>query len=197
MSGIVVGQLAPSFQLPSAQGPTVGLEEFRGQKNVVVWFTKGMACPFCRSQMSQLARAYPQLQQVGAEVLEITLSSVRHARLYAARFHLPFPYLCDPDYRVRTEWLLTDRRHSPAWYASLLLRSSKPEPPSSDFGEVKVSASEILTSLYDDDMGFFIVDKQGMVRYALAGRYEDFETLRGRALPNNDEITRELQELGS
>lgn len=195
MSGIGIGQSAPSFRLPSAQGATVALEEFRGKKNVVVWFTKGMACPFCRSQMSQLARVYPQLQQHGAEVLEITLSSLKHARLYAERFDLPFPYLCDPDYRVRREWMLTDRRHGPAWYASLFLRGSKSEWPSSDFGEVKVSPSEILTALYDDDMGFFIVDKRGVVRYALAGNYEDFETLRGRAIPNNDEIMRELQKL--
>jgi peroxiredoxin len=197
VSGILVGQLAPPFRLPSAQGPQIALEEFRGQKNVVVWFTKGMACPFCRSQMSQLARAYPHLQQLGAEVLEVTLSTVKRARLYAKRFRLPFPYLCDPDYRVRREWMLGDRRHSPAWYASLLLRSSKVEPPASDFGEVKPSAIEILTSLYDDDMGFFIVDKQGVVRYALAGNYEDFETLRGRAIPNNDEIMRELRSLAA
>jgi peroxiredoxin len=31
MSGIVVGQPAPSFRLPSAQGPEIALEEFRGK----------------------------------------------------------------------------------------------------------------------------------------------------------------------
>ena len=76
MSGLVVGQAAPSFRLPSAQGAEIALEAFRGNKNVVVWFTKGMACPFCRAHMSQLACAYPELQRLGAEVLEITMSSV-------------------------------------------------------------------------------------------------------------------------
>jgi hypothetical protein len=71
------------------------------------------------------------------------------------------------------------------------------EPPSSDFGEVKVSAGEFLTELYDDDMGFFIVDKQGMVRYALAGSYGDLETLRVRPIPSNDELIRELQNLAA
>ena len=52
MPGIAVGEPAPSFRLPTAQGAEIGLEDFRGNKNVVVWFTKGMACPFCRSQMS-------------------------------------------------------------------------------------------------------------------------------------------------
>ena len=63
MPGIAVGEPAPSFRLPTAQGAEIGLEDFRGQKNVIVWFTKGMACPFCRSQMSQLARAYADIQK--------------------------------------------------------------------------------------------------------------------------------------
>ncbi len=197
MSGLVVGQPAPAFRLPSAQGPEIAIEDFRGKRNVVVWFTKGMACPFCRSHMSQLARAYREFQQLGAEVLEITLSSVKRARLYAQKFNIPFPYLCDPDYRVRRQWMLGDRRHGPAWYARLFLRTSKLEPPPNDFGEVKVSAGEILTDLYDDDMGFFIVDKQGVVRYALAGAYGDLETLRVRPIPSNDELLRELHNMAA
>jgi peroxiredoxin len=197
MNGIVVGQPAPSFRLPSAEGAEIALEDFHGKKNVVVWFTKGMACPFCRSQMSQLARGYPEFQRLGAEVLEITLSSAPRARLYAQKFNIPFPYLCDPDYRVRRQWMLGDRRHGPASYARLVLRSIKEEPPSSDFGEVKISAGEIATLLYDEDMGFFIVDTQGVVRYALTGAYGDVETLPVRPIPNNDELTSELQKLAA
>ena len=29
-----------------------------------MWFTKGMACPFCRSQMSQLSRVHDDLQKL-------------------------------------------------------------------------------------------------------------------------------------
>jgi hypothetical protein len=32
LSGGVVGQPAPSFRLPSAQGPAIALEEFRGNQ---------------------------------------------------------------------------------------------------------------------------------------------------------------------
>jgi hypothetical protein len=87
----------------------------------------------------------------------------------------------------------------PAWYARvfLRLRSSNLEPPPSDFGEVKISAGEILTTLYDDDMGFFIVDKQGVLRYALAGGHGDLETLRVRPIPSNDELMRESQKLAA
>src|SRR5438045_9420254 len=103
MPGIAVGEPAPSFRLPTAQGAEIGLEDFRGQKNVIVWFTKGMACPFCRSQMSQLARAYADIQKLDGELLLVSLSGVPRARLYAQKFRLPFTYLCDPDHLVNRQ----------------------------------------------------------------------------------------------
>jgi hypothetical protein len=46
--------------------------------------------------------------------------------------------------------------------------------------------------LADDDMGFFIVDCEGIVRYALAGSYFVADGI-ARGIPGNDEIVRELQ----
>src|SRR5919197_1898334 len=100
MSVIAVGQPAPSFRLPSGQGPVVGLDDYRGRGQVIVWFTKGMSCPFCRSQMSQLARGAERIRSLGAEVLQVTASPIERAAVYARSFKLPFPYLCDPEYRV-------------------------------------------------------------------------------------------------
>jgi hypothetical protein len=47
----------------------------------------------------------------------------------------------------------------------------------------------------DDDMGFFIVDKRGVVRYALGGPYRQEPgagSPHARQLPRNDEIVREV-----
>src|SRR5215207_5763321 len=99
-----IGEQAPPFRLPAAQGGEIGLDDFKGRKSLVLWFTKGMACAFCRQQMSQLARGYARFQALGAEVLEVTNSTPARARLYARQFKLPFPYLCDPDRRARSAW---------------------------------------------------------------------------------------------
>ena len=61
MAHVEVGQQAPAFRLPAGQGGEIGLADYRGRSNVVVWFTKGMACPFCRTQMSQFARGLGRL----------------------------------------------------------------------------------------------------------------------------------------
>jgi peroxiredoxin len=186
-----IGERARSFRLPSAQGGEVGIDDFRGRQPVVVWFTKGMACPFCRQQMSQLARAYPRIKEQGAEVLQVTITTPARAQAYARQFTLPFPYLCDSDARVKSQWGLEHRSHSPLWYAKTLVKGLRTEPPPNDFGTFKPPLPEMPGLLTDDDMGFFIVDRAGVVRYALAGAY--FNEGSPRAIPGAEEIVRELE----
>ncbi len=186
-----IGEAARSFRLPSASGTEIGLDDFKGRSSVVLWFTKGMACPFCRQQMSQLARAYPVIKQHGAEVLEVTSSSPSQARAYARRFSLPFPYLCDPDRRVKGEWGLEKRAHSLGYYAKALVQGMRSAQPDNDFGKFMPPIPEMPAVLADDDMGFFIVDRAGVVRYVLAGSYT--AGTGSRAIPGADEIVRELE----
>jgi peroxiredoxin Q/BCP len=190
MPGIAVGQSAPSFRLPTGQGADIGLDDFRGKKNVIVWFTKGMACMFCRAQMSQLSRGYGDLQKLDAEILEVSGSAVSRAQVYAKKFKLPFPYLCDPDYRVRRQWGLGRREHGLGHYVRGFVHGATAEKPPNDFGDFFPPLDEMRNLLNDDDMGFFIVDKQGVVRYALAGSY--IHGARDRQLPSNEEILREV-----
>jgi peroxiredoxin len=185
-----IGEPAPSFKLPAAQGGEIGLDDFKSRSAVVVWFTKGMACPFCRQQMSQLARAYPQIKERGGEVLEVTNCTPARGQLYAKRFKLPFPYLCDPDRRVRAEWGLQKRAHGLGYYAKTLMAGMKAEPPPNDFGDFKPTLGEFPAVLADEDMGVFIVDRAGVVRYALAGAY--FGAAGPHAIPGPDEVIREL-----
>ena len=190
MPGIAVGEPAPSFRLPTAQGAEIGLEDFRGQKNVIVWFTKGMACPFCRSQMSQLARAYADIQKLDGELLLVSLSGVPRARLYAQKFKLPFPYLCDPDHRVHRQWGLGVREHGIGYYVRTYIQGGMAPKPPNDIGDFFPPIDETRNLVADDDMGFFIVDKRGTVRYSLARPYG--ESLGDRPLPSNEEVLLEL-----
>lgn len=193
MVGIAVGNPAPSFRLPSAQGPELGCEDYRGKKNVIVWFTKGMGCPFCRSHMSQLARGYDEFQRRDGEILEISISPLQRARLYAQKFKLPFPYLCDPDFRVYGQWGLARREHGLGHYALSFVKGAIAPKPVNDYGTFPPPLDEMRGVLSDDDMGFFIVDKQGVVRYSLAGSYAEGKG--SRPIPSNDEIVRELDRL--
>lgn len=187
---VAVGQMAPPFRLPSGQGPEVALEQYRGAKHVIVWFTKGMACPFCRQQMSQLARAYGEIAARDAEVVEVTNSTPERARVYAQKFGLRFPYLCDPDYSVRRTWGLGVRSHGPLYYAKTLYAGMTAPKPETNYVGEPFKLTEMPGLLADEDMGFFIVDKGGIVRYALGGAYITPGGL--RQIPSNAEILKEL-----
>jgi peroxiredoxin len=194
MTGLSIGQVIPSFRLPSGQGPEVSSEDYLGRKNLIVWFTKGMACPFCRQHMSQLVRGYPEFQKRDAEILEITATDPARARFYMQKFPLPFPYLCDPDYQVGRAFTQGVRSHSPLWYGGKFVAGARMSHPPTDF-DVKITPGDLPKLLRDDDMGFYIADKQGVVRYALAGSYTDFDAKAPRPIPPNEEIVRELDHL--
>jgi len=191
-----IGDQAPRLRLPSLTGPEVGLEDYRGRKNVVVWFTKGFACVFCRRQMIQMRRDYPRIQALDAEILEVTPTRPDRARVYAAHFPVPFPYLLDPPHSAWPAWGLGRRSHGPGYYVKGLLSAVKMEqPPASEVGAAKPSLAEIPGLLADDDMGLFVVDRDGIVRYAMAGSYDTVEDGRHqtRSLPSTAEILRVLE----
>ena len=195
MTETMVGRPAPPFRLPSAQGPEVGLEDYRG-RNVILLFAKGMACGFCRQKMSQLARGLPRLRELQTEVLQIAPTPLDRGRFYARNFRLPFPYLCDPDYRAYAAYGLGRRTLPPATLARAVYASFTMPTPENDWGEVRPAVKELGRLFADDDLGFFIVDRDGAVRYALAGSYAIVEggRLAGmRPIPANDEIFRELE----
>ena len=188
-----IGERAPTFRLPAAQGGEIALDDFAHRRALIVWFTKGMACAFCRQQMSQIARAYLRIREHNAEVLEITTNTVARGQMYARKFTLPFPYLCDPDRRARDAWGIEKRAHGPGYYVKTFMAASKVPPAPNDFGDFKPPLAEIPSLLADEDMGFFIVDRAGIVRYVLAGSYINENVMGPRQLPGPDEIVRELE----
>src|SRR5262249_34666761 len=141
-------------------------------------------------QMSQLFRAYGDLQKLDAEILEVSISGVSRAQVYAKKFKLPFPYLCDPDYQTRRQWGLGLREHGLGHYVRGFIHGVTAEKPPNDFGDFLPPLDEMRNLLNDDDMGFFIVDKRGVVRYALSGSY--VHGAKDRQLPSNEEILREI-----
>jgi hypothetical protein len=140
-------------------------------------------------------RGYPEFQRRDAEILEVTTTDPARARFYMQNFPLPFPYLCDPDYRVGRAWTLGVRKHSPLWYAAEFVEHARlPPAPATPF-DVKITLRDLPKLMRDDDMGFYIVDKRGIVRYASAGSYTDFDAKAPRPIPSNEEIVRELESL--
>ncbi len=95
-----IGSLAPDFKLLATNGQEVSLTDFRGKKNVIVFFIRETSCPQCRTHVTQLGRMYGQFLEAGAEIVVILGEDVNKAKEYAEGIHLPFPILCDPDREI-------------------------------------------------------------------------------------------------
>ena len=194
-SHFLLGQRAPVFRLPSAQGPEMGPEDFRG-RNRILFFAKGMACGFCRQKMSQLARGLARFRELDAEVLHIAPTPVDRGRFYGRNFRLPFPYLCDPEYRAYAAYGLAARKPPLLARVHAVYSGFTTPTPENDWGEIRPALRELPRLVNDDDMGFFIVDREGVIRYARVGSYVMMEggKMTGiRPIPSNEEIVRELE----
>ena len=104
----VVGQMAPVFSLPSLRGTVVDLASYRGRRNVIVWFSRGFTCPFCRVYTDGMRSSYQTLCGVDTELIQVAPNLLESARRFFARAPLPFPFVCDPDKRLYAVYGLGD-----------------------------------------------------------------------------------------
>ena len=86
------GDRAPNVVLDAItrQGK-VAIDDFRGQKPVLVGLFRGLHCPFCRRQIAAMAELTGALQEKGIDSLTIVNTPIERARLYF-RYH-PLPNL--------------------------------------------------------------------------------------------------------
>ena len=101
---IDLGPLQPGDRAPNVvldaitQEGKIALDDFRGQKPVLVGLFRGLHCPFCRRHIAAQARLDPELRQKGVESLTVVNTPIERARLYF-RYH-PMPELlaaADPE----------------------------------------------------------------------------------------------------
>jgi len=113
---IKVGDKAPEFTLPSQDGTQVSLSDFRGKKNVVVYFYPKDDTPGCTKEACAFRDQYQVFTDAGAEVIGISGDTQQSHKQFATKYNLPFTLLCDTNNKVRqsydvpaTLWILPGR----------------------------------------------------------------------------------------
>ena len=84
------GERAPNVVLEAAtREGKVAIDDFRGEKPLLVAMFRGLHCPFCRRHIAALAQLTPALRDKGVESLTVVNTPIERARLYF-RYH-PMP----------------------------------------------------------------------------------------------------------
>lgn len=118
--------------------------------------------------MAQLRLGYEEIERRGAEILQVTHSATKEARLYFQRYRLVFPYLCDADRTVHrmygvpmapkriVEWSQRVVASSVAAASDRLLQGEKTPSPLSHLRRY---------GFEDPEQAVFIVDRTCIIRY--------------------------------
>ncbi|HEX9298486.1 MAG TPA: peroxiredoxin [Polyangiaceae bacterium] len=99
-----VGERAPDFRLPALRGGEVGLSDFVGKKNVVLFFYPKDDTPGCTVEACTFRDSYEDFANIGAEVIGISSDSLESHAKFAEHHHLPMQLLSDSGGRVRSQY---------------------------------------------------------------------------------------------
>ncbi|HZD13185.1 MAG TPA: peroxiredoxin [Candidatus Binatus sp.] len=98
---ISVGSVAPDFSLESNIGHKVSLSEFRGKKNVVLYFYPKDETMGCTKEACSFRDSYDVFKGLNTEVIGVSSDSPDSHRKFAEHHKLPFILLSDPEKKVR------------------------------------------------------------------------------------------------
>ena len=201
-----LGPLQPGDRAPNVvlnaitQEGKISLDDFRGQKPVLVGLFRGLHCAFCRRHIAAQARLDPELREKGVESLTVVNTPIERARLYF-RYH-PMPNLLaasDPERASHRAFGLPNlefTENETAWPNKVSMATAMamrvnlpdelPEPMDpfaaaeildrKDHYEVTEADQQMLATGHGQLIGQFLLDRQGIVRWSFTevpegGRY--------------------------
>ncbi len=100
---LAVGDKAPAFSLPDADGKTVKLSDFKGRK-VIVYFYPAASTPGCTKQACDFRDSLAELNEAGLDVIGISPDKPEKLAKFRDNEGLTFPLLSDPDKSVLTAY---------------------------------------------------------------------------------------------
>jgi peroxiredoxin len=99
-----VGDKAPDFFLPNAQGGMLRLSALLSKGSVVVTFYRGGWCPFCNLTLRSYQSHLSEIRQLGAELVAISPQTEDNSLSDVEKKGLKFPVLSDLHHQVARKY---------------------------------------------------------------------------------------------
>ena len=148
-----VGQLAPDFSLPNANGETVRLAELRASGPAVVTFYRGEWCPYCNLAVRAYQQALAEINSLGASLVAISPQTPDNSLTFQETAKLGYEVLSDRGNAVAREFGIVYRLGDEI------------------FGLMSQFAVDLLKANDDDSRelplpGTFVIGRDGVIRFA-------------------------------
>ncbi|MGH7244101.1 MAG: peroxiredoxin-like family protein [Phycisphaerales bacterium] len=148
-----VGDSAPAFTLPDAQGGEFVLEDALKKGPVVITWFRGEWCPFCNKQLVGMQERLAEFDALGATVVAISPQTMDHSAAMTEKDGVKFHMLSDAGFKVGEMYGV---------------RYEVPPTMKEQFKKYKLDLSKYnggegdalpLTATY-------VIDQKGVIRYA-------------------------------
>lgn len=104
MSFPKIGNLAPTFKLKNQMGIDVALKDFKGKKNVVVYFYPKASTPGCTVQACGIRDTSSEFDRLDTVVLGVSPDAPEKLRKFIDKHDLNFELLADEDHAVAEQY---------------------------------------------------------------------------------------------
>jgi len=94
------GSIAPDFKLKSDYGKTYSISQFRGKKEVVLYFYPRDDTPGCTKEACSFRNTASKFASKDVQVLGVSLDDLDSHMKFRSKYNLNFPLLSDPDHKV-------------------------------------------------------------------------------------------------
>ena len=98
---IKVGDTAPEVSLQNQDGKTIHLSDYKGKKNVVLYFYPKAETPGCTKESCAFRDSFTVFTDAGAEVVGISSDTPEEQKKFATKYRLPFNLLSDLNGKTR------------------------------------------------------------------------------------------------
>ncbi|MBB3046656.1 peroxiredoxin Q/BCP [Litorivivens lipolytica] len=95
-----VGNMAPAFSLLDQDGNKVALKDFKGEKNVILYFYPRALTPGCTTQACGLRDTEKALKKKDCVVLGVSFDEPAKLKRFQEKYDLNFTLLSDPDHAI-------------------------------------------------------------------------------------------------
>lgn len=99
-----VGNLAPAFTLLDQDGNKVSLKDFKGKKNVVLYFYPKAMTPGCTTQACGVRDSKKEFAKLKTVVLGVSPDAPERLTRFIEKQDLNFTLLSDPDHKIADKY---------------------------------------------------------------------------------------------
>ncbi|MEE3239639.1 MAG: thioredoxin-dependent thiol peroxidase [Pseudomonadota bacterium] len=99
-----IGNLAPAFSLQNQQGDKVSLKDFKGKKNVVIYFYPKASTPGCTVQACGIRDSSAAFKMLNTVVLGISPDPIKRLQNFIDKQALNFDLLSDEDHSIADKY---------------------------------------------------------------------------------------------